>query len=124
MSDEVIEEEDEFVPRPTLTEWLEEKAVTFIVDKIYGNAAFLGEWTGAIFTQEFFDTIAGETAATIWQVFSFAVGTLYATLNFWYLLQLRVFLKSQSVEYKLGWLDPFKVMLVSVSDVIADNFQF
>ena len=124
MSDEVIEEEEEIVPRQTLVEWLESQVVTFIVDNIYGNAAFLGEWTGAIISQEFFDTIAGETAATIWQVFSFAVGGLYTTLNFWYLLQLRVFLKSQSVDYKVGWLDPFRVMLVTVNEVIADNFQF
>ena len=124
MSDEVIEEEEEIVPRLTLVEWLEEQVVTFIVENIYGNAEFLGEWTAAIVTQEFFDTIAGETASIIWQIFSFAVGGLYTTLNFWYLLQLRVFLKAQSVDYKLGWLDPFRVMLISVNDVIADNFQF
>ena len=122
MSDEVIEEEEEIVPRLTLVEWFEEQVVTFIVENIYGNAEFLGEWTAAIVTQEFFDTIAGETASIIWQIFSFAVGGLYTTLNFWYLLQLRVFLKAQSVDYKLGWLDPFRVMLVSVNDVIADNF--
>ena len=68
--------------------------MTFIVDNIYGNMAFLGEWTGAIITEEFFETLAGTTASTIWQVFSFAVGSLYTTLNFWYLLQLRVFLKT------------------------------
>ena len=124
MADEVEEDEIEVVPRLTLIESLEESVVTFIVDNIYGNLEFLGTWTGAVISQEIFDSLAGETASIIWQVFSFAVGALYTTLNFWYLLQLRVFLKSQSVEYTLGFLDPFKVLLVSVNDVIADNFQF
>ena len=85
MSDEVIEEE-ETTTRLTAVEWIESQVVTFIVDNLYGNMAFLGEWTGAIISQETFDTIAGETAAIIWGFFSFAVGAIYTTLNFWYLL--------------------------------------
>ena len=110
--------------RPLLVEWLELQVVNFFVDTVFGSVSFLGTITGTIVSQAIYTSLAGAVADNLWKVFSFAYGMMFTILNYWYLLQLRVYLKNKPMDYKWKILDFFKVIMVSISEVIQDNFQF